>query len=49
MNSYNIFGQTEAQQETHEYKYSKIELGEFKSMPYNIPLMIFEGLHADAF
>jgi hypothetical protein len=28
-----IFGQTEALQETHEYKYSKIELGVFKLVP----------------
>jgi hypothetical protein len=37
MNSY-IFGRMEALQETHEYQFSKIELGQFKLVPYNIPL-----------
>jgi hypothetical protein len=30
----------EALQETHEYKYSKIELGEFRSVLYNIPQIV---------
>jgi hypothetical protein len=34
-----IFGQTKAQQETLEYKYCKIELGEFRLVPYSTPLV----------
>jgi hypothetical protein len=33
--------------ETHEYKYSNIELGEFKLVPYNIPLFSFRILPID--
>ncbi len=33
----------EALQETHEYKYSMIELGEFRLVPYNIPLNTYSN------